>query len=321
MPKRKFPAKVSELGMPTTRVFDPLHHGITQSWITAYMTCEQKFIYAIHKLVPEGAQKGAYIFGGLMHHLLAKIEGPKGVPANLKIDSAIEEYGDKVRRNGVMDEVQFETYAGFATALLPVYLERYKRVLKTRDYHMVEENAEAVGRHFKLRGMVDGVYTPQTTNWLLEHKTMGKIDEDAVLYSLMMDFQVQFYDLLVGESHKIDLSGCLFDVIRTPQLRRKVNETLGDFIKRVTADVKKREDFYFMQWEVKFGKRDRSRFQQKVDLIEKRMWATYRGDAPIVRNTSACRTPARVCPFLKNCASDCTDGLCQQKFSHPELEI
>jgi len=186
---------------------------------------------------------------------------------------------------------------------------------------MVEEYAGTDGKHFKLRGMVDGVYTPQTTNWLLEHKTMGKIDEDAVLYSLMMDFQVQFYDLLVGAKHGIDLSGCLFDVIRTPQLRRKVSENLGDFIARVTADVEKREEFYFMQWEVKFGKRDRAKFADKVALIEDRMWATYTGEAPIVRNTTACRTPARVCPFLKNCASDCTDGLCQQKYSHPELEI
>lgn len=318
--KHAFPEKVSELKVPSD--YSPTCQGCTNTMLGCYLTCEQKFMFRLNRLRPEGPTKGALLFGGLVHHVLARVLVDATKVTNLMhaLNGWMEEYRKKEEKNYKIDRQEFENYCGFVEALIPGYLRVYKRELTARTFTYIEQHMEAMGSYFKWRGKVDALYTPVKTLWLLEHKTMGRVDEEGILFALMMDSQLRIYDMLV-EANVTALDGCLFDVIRTPQLRRKQNEPLVDFTARVRDDVQARPEHYFKQWEVKIGKRERAQFMAKLGQIEDRMMRLVSGEDKPLQNTYVCRTPARQCEYLANCATDSTRGLVQQKYVHPELEV
>jgi hypothetical protein len=48
---------------------------------------------------------------------------------------------------------------------------------------------------------------------------------------------------------KRPVTGILYNVIRRAGLRRKVNETLVDFLARIGEDIDERPEHYFLRWE------------------------------------------------------------------------
>ena len=119
-------------------------------------------------------------------------------------------------------------------------------------------------RTIYLRGMRDGVYREDGILGVFETKTKGQINQTAIRDQLKADLQTLIYVTTAmiefGEMPK----KVMYNVVRRPQLKRKQNEGLNDFLKRIKADVIKRPKFYFMRWNVDLLKSDIVNFRKET---------------------------------------------------------
>ena len=99
---------------------------------------------------------------------------------------------------------------------------------------------------------------------VFETKTKGQINQTAIRDQLKADLQTLIYVTTAmiefGEMPK----KVMYNVVRRPQLKRKQNEGLNDFLKRIKADVIKRPKFYFMRWNVDLLKSDIINFRKET---------------------------------------------------------
>lgn len=301
--------KVSELSMPKINF---KNFGLTQSLIKAYRECPRKFLIKINRYRTTTIKR-ALLYGSLIHHLLAEVLKGKDIK---DIDNWMVDFKKKQDKNYKIEEGLFEELCGMAAAIIPAYVKYYGKDIKRRNWIEIEKRmTNTKGYRISLDSKLDGIYELTKDNlWQIEHKTMGRINEENLLYALSMDFQTQYYDLTTNTICK----GCLYDIIRTPQLRRRQNDTLRDFTKRISEDIEKRPEFYFMQFEIKFNNRSRKIFRAQVQSIVNQINKAMERDQ-FIPNTCSCMSKGQACEYLEACAKDDLSILTKQKYISPEL--
>lgn len=274
-------------------------NGITQSLLTIYLQCRVKFLLKVNRYyIP--ATSTALHFGSMVHTLLEQYyKTGKYDSANYKSDEI------------VIDQQEVERQKAVAEALLNVYVKVYKD-----SFTNIEETLAVKFNGVTLRLKIDGI----DKNYVVDHKTKSRIDEDALLDVLTFDFQSLFYITALELHFKKDFKGAYNNIIRNPA-HKQGKDTLKDFQVRLQSEIEAEPDHFFKRFKIPFTKQDKSVYKTelayKLDEIQK----VIDGELPIYKNESSCVSGYGNCTFLKTCALGNT-SLCKQRSTvFPELKI
>lgn len=286
-----------------------LDQGVTQSILSRFVQCR---IAAM--LYLDGwrttAERRALSFGSLMHSLIeswyAPVVGVKSAKLDdcpLKIFQKIakdEETTALAEKKSVID---LQADLGSAKALFPGYCERWHDEDQKREWCAVEQQFDILFHAFRLRGKIDGLFRAKDGSaWLLETKTASQISDDTMSQALAFDFQSLFYCLAVELATGHEISGVLYNIIRTPSIGKGLDKTTTAYVDLIKDDIQKRPEWYFVRYEIAYPRATRVRFSQ--ELLEKledfKSWIL--GEIPSYKNESACRGRWN-CEYLPVCAA------------------
>lgn len=330
--------------------------GVTQSILQDFLACRYRAHLQRAGWEPK-RQKKSFRFGSLIHDCLEFAYA--GIRAGLYRPGAAFEIGIAARIKNLVaanhraagptdNLTEIEQEGAWAEALLAGYFDYWGEDW-AREWIAVEgkfdqqvtmlDGVDLYGTDaYRLRGRRDGVFAsapkkgPQKGQfglWLLETKTKGQIDEDALDLTLAFDFQSLYYLLTLAEENPTNypIRGCLYNIVRKPGLRklkagkqRKRAETDAEFIARTKEDIKKRPDHYYKRYELIFPPAVRAEFRRELglQLAEFRLWLA--GKLPTYRNPTACVTKYK-CQFLDHCASGNFAAYARTRNPFAELEV
>ena len=280
--------------------YDIGRDGLTQSLISAWCDCPQRFVYKTERW--EGFQRDTTNFGTMMHDALEKIYNITGrAPTRKDVDKFLEDQDDL---NGMK-----------AFVLLNEYLDIYKSDFTKKKFIDVEKVFDVYFNGVRLRGKFDGIFQAKDESmWIIEHKTKSQINEDDMLLKLSFDFQNQFYLLCAEKVYHKSFSGILYNVIRNPTHKQGAKENKVDFQKRLQKEVAGNPEHFFKRFEVPYTKKQLTVFKEeltnKIESIKRRI---------VYRNQGACSSPFR-CSFLNACGTGKMTGYTQTKDLFSEIK-
>lgn len=253
-------------------LWDLYRDGITQTMIGRFLGCRERFRLSA---VEGWTVKGLSIpleFGNVFHSLLELYYGGAGKP---KLIECVRKYiNDKsktakasceeIERLGWMTLEVFLAYIDYWSDL-PTYEldgEQYfdkdlipvlQEEVVTIEHYVPQRNTK-----LKLTGRIDGGFRVPWDKSLsiLENKTKGQYDVAALELCLKEDLQIMMYSYMLEVKTREKVRRVLYNLIRRPQLRPKVNESVKDFVERLRDDISKRQGFYFDRIDVELGPDD-----------------------------------------------------------------
>lgn len=289
--------------------------GVTQSMLRDFLGCRKRLLYKLmgyRSLTPRSTPR----FGSMTHYALSKMyEAMRAGETNKTklgkiVTKELEKYVNREAKSAssalLIQEIEGQS------VLVAMILEEYLGFWYERDckkkWTSLERVFDVDFRGFRLRGRWDGGYELDTRSgeevWLLETKTKSKVSEDSLELSLALDFQSQFYltaaGLILPKPER--LKGVLYNIIRNPNLYRRVNENDQDYAERVREDIQKRPAHYFKRFELTYSDKQLRLFQQELEykLQEYEMWLDMK--LKTYGNENSCDVFWK-CEFLNMCAS------------------
>jgi len=318
--------KKKKLVKAKTKVKDTydLHKdGITNSLLQTWLRCRMAAKFSLEG-IRQDAFRDKLELGSLFHELLDKWYNlPKAsqVPSKASelFDTTISAEKKKVfKRSG--DLQKFEGLLASAYGMFINYVYYYHKQDKQKDWIELEGVFDVNWRGFKLRGKVDGLYRDKGGKlWLFETKTKSRISEDTMNSSLCFDPQNLFYITAKEEQLGEKISGVLYNIVRSPSLRLKKDETQEDFYSRIKEDIASRNDHYFMRYEVKYTEKQKKIFRDELinKLSDFSAWNT--GDLNTYKSECSCSRGWN-CGYLELCATGSMAGYRNDGILFEELE-
>lgn len=322
LPKRREITSVLDL---TVKDYSLNEIGLTQSLIKSFMECPRKFLYKINRIKMKSS-KTSTVFGEIVHGVLDVVYTESNTSANL-IDKAIDKVSETLTD---APPNELETIGAKAYAVLIEYCEFYKNDFTENKYGKPEEIFDIESGtddiYARRRGKIDGQFCPRGSkeNWLLERKTKGQINLDALISYLSMDFQSLYYTVAKEAMSGKPISGVLYDVIRNPGTNPHKNESLLDYIDRLREAIQLNPEHYFIRIEVPLGREDKERFKRelvrKVKDIFFKLQACDKSSPHEVfyRNQHAC-IDKFTCPYVEACTTNSLKSYYQDKHLFNEL--
>jgi PD-(D/E)XK nuclease superfamily len=315
---------VTDIGVPPD--FNLVEPGISQSLFTVYMRCRQAFLFAVNRWVKDkgGRTTG---FGSICHEMLDRIYSmfmakhrlPSGRTLDRWLDEYVEEHRDELRGKS---ETELERDKVVIRVLLTEYMEYYERDWVDKDWVALEE---LFAEEYKvpngvialMRGKKDGRYRTNGKIWLMETKTMGRIEEEKLLARLDLNFQNLYYVTADELQHGEPVRGTLYNVVRNPG-HKVGTDTLPQFAARLREIVRKNPEHFFMRYEIPYTERDKEVFKQNLRWWFEECESFLAGAVPLTRNYMSCdhKYP---CDYLSACTSGKMAGYTQRPSLFPEL--
>ena len=249
-------------------------HGISFSKIALFLACrEQMRLTAVEGYEPR-QEKLPFLFGNAGHEILRRMRGRKTRPAPKLIQKYVREYeGMWLKdhpRPTVKERENLELTLGQLSPLLVAYADRWEgdwtkgayaygnNTAKPKTWHRLEEWFRIPwvyddGAATRINGIWDGVFrSPGARFWVLDTKFKSRIDDGTLLDLMPTDLQLNLYLWACGQMFHTPPAGGILDVVRRPQLRRGVKESLKEFLARCRADVSdvQRYDHHFIRFEI-----------------------------------------------------------------------
>jgi len=316
---RKIKRAESPLSLRKPEDYSLREQGITQSLLSTYLQCRQKFLLRLNKYTHSSGNKRSF-FGNITHEVLAQCYLSIPVPKKADIRNYVDVYLSSNSDILVgIDEQQIEYDRAVCEIVLEKYIKLYKKDFKEMKFSNVEDEFAVDFFETKLRGKIDGRFIIADKVWLMEHKTKGRISEDSLMKRLTFDSQNLFYILGDELQRKEPVRGVLYNIIRNPQIRPKKGESLKNFSIRLTDDIDKRPEFYFMRFEIPYTSIDKERFKDQLREILDEMQEYLDNDCIPIRNAYACDMPWE-CEYLDACTGNCLTGYTKKEFLFSELK-
>ena len=260
MPKKeKTPKKLPYAG------WSPLLHGVSQSLIQKFVTDEERFHIRVVRGIKETNRKEAMEYGSIYH----------------KIDENACKLGNKCSNQSLalsMAKYMKKVYPSEESALLGrIALTQYQHFRdweQTRPKHKHIEQEPVFDEQFelppinfsndtvtvriptgikmRLRGRIDGIIE-NNGMWIKETKTKSRIDISHLQDTIHCNIQVMMYALCSELKYGRPCCGVVYNVVRKPGLRQRVNESNEDYILRTDKAIKDDPDYYFYRLEVEFA--------------------------------------------------------------------
>ena len=289
-----------------------IEDGVTQSLLSSFISCRVRTRYTLDRWERIGTRKALSV-GTLVHGVLEDYCTALMHPAGLEPG---DETGGLIHKSfarraakelpNISSAEATESFLQTAHAMEAVTQEYaiHWGDDRKRKWFALEEVFDVQWEGFRLRGKVDGAFLRGKKDaWLFETKTSGQIREDELSDALSFDFQSLYYLAVLQILYpQYKWKGCLYNIIRKPQLRQKKGETIGGFMDRIQEDVHQRPEFYLNRFELVFPAAVQREFREQLraKLTEFASWLS--GDLPTYRNESACRSRWS-CDFLPACAA------------------
>lgn len=312
--------KIKDIKIP--KDFSLEKTGCTQSLAHCFKQCPLKFLLKINRWQSKKNQDKTAI-GLITHDVLARIyKLGKQVTERMVynyIEKSIKNNPDDFRFIKLTDLTFYKTVC---YCVITNYILYYQKDFKTAKFMNTEREFAVEIFDILWRGKIDGEHLikKEKSLWVLERKTKGRISDDTITRSLSLDFQGRLYCKAKEVEFKNNVLGFIYDVIRTPQMRLRKNDTLDDFQKRLNEDIEKRPDYYFMRWEVPLTKQDKESFQIDLnDLSHELLDYIHNGYNVLKRNTFACNDGIVPCEYLDACIQENMSGYFQSDRIFTEL--
>lgn len=288
-------------------------HGITQSILTAFLKCRKYSELSLAGWQRKGPESPALLFGSYFHELLARTYVKGKHPSK----QFLVELNKEVRKEW---KLQKDELTLMARMMLIQYFQHWRNDFAKVEWTGIEQEFVHVHRGLPLRGKFDAVFKINNRLWLKESKTRSFVDERNLIESLNFDTQVMFYLFALWKITGKIPKGVIYDIIRKPQLRKRTNESVVEFIQRCRQDVKKRRRWYFLRFEVVIGREELESFEKELDNILDEFTAWRNGKMPTIKNTTACFNRYGACQFLGICSRGDFSNYEIRKEVHTELE-
>lgn len=154
----------------------------------------------------------------------------------------------------------------------------------------------------RLKGVVDMLAATNDGLYIFEHKTTSADISTGSNYwhNLTMSPQAQMYQT-AAEDKGWDVEGVIYNVARTPTIRRKKNESNPSFIKRIVEDMIKTPEKYFRRQLFRFNKQNQEEFERDIYFTWQLM-QQVRGWKYAPRYASQCKSGFYMCEYFDLCS-------------------
>lgn len=313
--------------------------GMTQSLLSNFCLCEQRFVYAVNKWKPKKSSS-ALVFGSLIHELLDKTytlyDRHKKIALSTQIDNWIELFFEEEKVVGIQpDEIEFMKTKAYI--MITNYILHWKADFGGKKFEQIEKTDSVMldaGKEIEndnthdidvlFRFKKDGLYLDkQHDRWIMESKCYSRIEEEVMAKTLLMDFQNLTYTLTEIELNQKPVKGVLRNILRNPGNKLNATDNLKTFADRLDKEMKKKPDYYFMRYEIPYSKKDIETFKQSFFKLLCRLNAfilknlSQKGGTP-ERNYCACEGKY-LCPYIDACISGNMIGYEQKENLFSEL--
>lgn len=316
--------------------YDPYKHGITQSMLATFAMCPQKFRLAYVERWTSVKTGRALDFGNIVHGALEEVYTHRKDSREEAMERLTRWLAKSYTadRNLLTDHPtgdpnefdELEEAYGVAQVTLEEYIGAWLTDAKDMKWVALEKIFEVPwklknGKTVMLRGKRDGDWRTKSGDlWLMETKTKGRIEEDALNDKMSYDVQVQLYMHAQGIEYREEPGGVLYNLIRRSQLRKKNDERRVDFLQRIREHIRQKPDWYFIRNHISFFPDERKQwlieFGRRVEMFmyawENRMF---------YRESGACDIIGRKCPFICMCSGGGARGIYQREKTFTELEV
>ena len=278
-------------------VFDPVwkgpeQDGITQSLLSSFMTCRERFwVRVVKGLKADSGFENSIEYGNMWHiceeHFAAGKDWRK----------PLLQYCKDAANKYPTDQEQVLKCYRCCLAQFPVYTDYWKAHYEPNSRApLLQEISFAVpyrlpsGRIVKMRGKWDSVEVKSDAGKVIgiklqENKTKGDIREADLQKQLTFDLQTLYY-LVALERYKATqvkegnkawdhpIIGIKYNVIRRPlsggrhsisqhkATKSKPEETLDQFYLRLQGLIKSEPEYFFMRWNVGISQADIRLFEE-----------------------------------------------------------
>jgi len=292
--------------------------GISQSLLGIWNHCQRAFVLRVSGY--EGYSKPEnFIFGNLVHEVNDKSYTAGVLPGKKKIIQYIDEAVDKQWSDGVILTSQImEKEAALTQAVMVPYFDFYKSDFTEKNFYDIEKRFDVKYSGARLRGKIDGKFRTKVrkSKWLMEHKTKGQINEDSLITYLPLDLQNRMY-LLADWIESGELAkGVLYNVIRKPGNKQLKNESLKDFMEKITEACQSNPTHYYKRWEVPYTEKDIDNCGAELSRMLEDI--KFKADISIYPSTSNCLKPFS-CQYLRACSENSLQSLKPGRDLFPEL--
>ena len=248
--------------------------GTTFSMLSQFLECREQTYLTYFEGWTSRRLKSGLEFGSIWHlcqEIYYKDTKVSPVVVANKVCSAYEKWRRKTLFTN--EHNNFETLLGTAEAVFPACCDHWKSDDKEIDwlapeqkfsvpYEFVDYNGKS--RIINLNGMRDGLFSDEGGLGVFETKTKSIVDTSAIRDQLKSDMQTMIYLVTAGIEFEEQPQQVLYNVVRRPTLKRKVSESVDEFLYRVRKDVDSRPDHYFMRWGVQLQKNDIKTFREQT---------------------------------------------------------
>jgi hypothetical protein len=313
--------------------------GVTYSLLSTFLQCPEKLKLQYGKRLSGRRTSGALAFGSVFHEALDQIYTYKKdtgfYPSIGGVLAQMEERDTKKLKKGLRSPTALmdlqENY-GMAEVVLEAYMKKWEREHNAfGDWIALEEKFNTLYRpsiqlgldipDIPLRGKRDGVFLCQGVPWLFETKTKGRIEDESIMDTLGFNLQNHLYMYTGAIDHGKTFGGVLYNLVRRPQLKMGVKDTLRSFLQRIRDDIEKRPEFYFIRYNLTSTSQDQRKWKKEFDGIMWRLIMWYYGQYHY-RDNSACSGRMGVCEYLPICGNRNigTNAYIERPSVFPELD-
>lgn len=261
--------------------------GVTQGLLQKFLACRYRFkVYALDgwRAAPRFNHKIEY--GNMWH--FAEATYAKTGDIDITIDTALG-YAENLAETYPESRAEIAKWWNVLRVQFPVYVDYYLRLPTAPATSLLQEQVFDVpyklpsGCVVRLRGKWDGVELVDNGVWLVENKTKGDIDEQAMQKQLTFDLQTMMYlvalrDTMPGNVNYLpqSLKGVRYNVIRRPLsggkgtiVRHKptksnpAGESESEYYNRLKEYIINGPSTYFFRWNVDVSPEDVNRFRNE----------------------------------------------------------
>lgn len=310
-PKSEPVRKLAGTAFPSSR-WNFWEEGISSSLAGQFLSCREQFRLTVVEGWRSQYVPLSFSFGTCMHWCLEhayKSKNPPTAKACKLLVSEYERVWKKERPNAPTRQLEVQELAyGLAEAMLPAYFVRWAGDFNGHEYpkrHNTARPKKWVGleTQFKIpyvfpdgkqtwiRGTRDAMFrTPKDNLRIFDTKCYSVINEEDMQATLPFNLQQMLYLWATWKEVKEFPVGTTMNIIRRPGHRRKSDESLSSFLKRVAKEVSdpKKWDHYFLRVEMDVAPDEIRNWQQTfLDplMCEIRMW--WEGKSPHFMNPNA----------------------------------
>lgn len=300
--------------------YDPCRDGVTYSMLQGWLNCRESCRLSLQGWTSKQASF-SQTFGGASHWMLQHVyddvrnkrlktfPGPKYVARRLAELEKIWKTENPIATEKQLQDMEF--VYGVLSALMPMYFKHWYKDITELKWERVESEFRIPlivvrnGRSYQtfLRGKMDGAFRDRKNRRaLFETKTKSRMDEGNLVDILPFEMQINTYVSALWHLDGKAPRKVLYNVIRRPGLRQKQSESIGEFIDRITEDIKLRPDWYFVRMEMNIDEAEVERFKLELgDLIGDFLdW--WHGHVGHYRNSGYCENKYGTCWALSICS-------------------